>query len=121
MPKWRIVDDIRIGFNADRAVFSCARQLDLAAVRTELEAACDFIEHWIDAAEPPKPRSPTPEEVEMRNMLLNLARGLRRLKWEKEWIADAVQAIAEKVGGQRWPTMPADNRDRVVRDVIATL
>lgn len=95
---------------------SCRRGLDLAAIKAELEAACIFIERWLDAAEPPKPRKPTPEEIEMETMLSWAARKLKA-HFDRESVAAVVRVIAEK----RWPEMPADRRDLILQDLIGAL
>lgn len=116
MPKRLTVGDIQIHFDGERAVSSCRRGLDLAALKTELEAACVFIERWLDAAEPPRPRKPTPEEIEMETVLSWAVRKLKA-QFDSESIAAVIRVIAEK----RWPDMAADRRDLILKDLICKL
>lgn len=121
MPKWRTIGDIQICFDGNRAAFNCSRKLDLPAVKTELEATCDFIESWLDAAARPKPRGPTPEEIDMENMLSIIMRQLKRLKFDKEHIAGSLRAIVAQAADRRWPGVSAESRERVVQGLISTL
>lgn len=116
------VGDLNLKLVDGEAKHSSPTLKTLPQVEARLQEVQEFLDEWLQAAEPPPKLGPTPEEERMTEALLQVARGLRKSNaWRRvEDLALILPGIAVAVAKQ-WESVSEDRAKELAQDVLANL